>query len=46
MASQELQTNDNEQYISHYKELFVSKYALQLPKKETLKAFIVNELKS
>lgn len=28
------------------KELFVSKYALQLPKKEELKAFIVNELKN
>ena len=27
------------------KELFVSKYALQLPKKEELEAFIVNELK-
>jgi len=28
------------------KELFVSKYALQLPKKEELEAFIVNELKN
>jgi len=28
------------------KELFVSKYALQLPKKEELKAFIVNELRN
>ena len=28
------------------KELFVSKYALQLPKKEELKAFIINELKN
>jgi predicted nuclease of restriction endonuclease-like (RecB) superfamily len=28
------------------KELFVSKYALQLPKKEALEAFIINELKS
>ena len=28
------------------KELFVSKYALQLPKKDELKKFIVNELKN